>query len=360
MPYPIYSVPVVFIKMPAFYNSGIFLYIYPMKLTINEIADMAHVAKSTVSKAINGQKGVSEENRRRILKIIQEVNFQPNASARALAQNKSGSIGLILPHRSVFTLSGQYWAGIISSIADEANRRGNSLSVISTQGETDLPVSTLERILRQHSIDGLIIGAEQINTKEIISVLQEELPFVFLGRNRLLEHYSVDVDNVQGAYKLTKSLIAQNKKNIGCITGPIEYDYTRQRLNGFVQAMGEENLDAGKTVNCQYEAKEIYKKTCNLIEENPQIDALFLTAGEEFVLEVLDAVKTVKGDTKNFIFAAFDDSHIYDYLNCKIISARQPLENLGKTAAGMLFDLISGKEIPRPNQCLNVEIINHN
>lgn len=356
----IFIILLFFIYQPTLLYFWLFLYIKRMKLTINEIADMAHVAKSTVSKAINGQKGVSEENRRRILKIIQEVNFQPNASARALAQNKSGSIGLVLPHRSVFTLSGYYWAGIISSIADEANRRGNSLSVISTQGENDLPMNTLERILRQHSVDGLIIGAEQINTQEMLSVLVEELPFVFLGKNRLLEHYSVDVDNVQGAYKLTKNLIAQNKKNIGCVTGPIGYEYTQQRLNGFTQAMSECNLDADKIVNCQYEAKEIYKKTCSLIEENPHLDALFLTAGEEFVLAVLDAVKTVRGNTENFIFAAFDDSHIYDYLNCKIISARQPLEPLGKTAASMLFDLIAGREIPQPNQCLNVEIINHN
>ncbi len=330
-----------------------------MKLTINEIADMAHVAKSTVSKAINGQKGVSEENRRRILKIIQEVNFQPNASARALAQNKSGSIGLVLPHRSVFTLSGFYWAGIISSIADEANKRGNSLSVISTQGENDLPMSTLERILRQRSVDGLIIGAEQINTQEMLSVLLEELPFVFLGKNRLMEHYSVDVDNVQGAYKLTKSLIGQNKKNIGCITGPIEYEYTQQRLSGFTQAMKENGFKYKRVINCQYEAEEIYSRTRRMMEENPQIDALFLTAGEEFVLAVLDAVKAVKGDVSNFIIAAFDDSRIYDYLNCKIISARQPLELLGKTAATMLFDMIEGKEITQPNQCLNVEIMNH-
>lgn len=330
-----------------------------MKLTINEIAKMANVAKSTVSKAINGQKGVSEENRRRILKIIKEVNFQPTASARALAQNKSGSIGFVLPHSSVSTPSGYYWASIISSIACEANKRGNSLSIISTQGENDLEMNTLERILQQKSVDGLIIGAEQISTQEMFSVLSENLPFVFLGKNRILEHYSVDVDNVEGAYKLTKSLIEQGKKNIACVTGPIEYEYTQERVNGFVKAMKENNLSESKIINCQYDKNEIYKKTCILIEENPEIDAFFLTAGEEIVLSVLDAIKAVKGEVTNFIFASFDDSYLYNYLNCKIISARQPLEKLGKTAVNMLFDLISGNEIKNPNQCLNVEIIKH-
>ena len=92
-----------------------------MKLTINEIAEMAHVAKSTVSKAINGQKGVSESNRQRILEIIQQVNFQPNVSARALAQSRTGAIGIVLPH-SVTSLSGTFWATVVSAVAAEANR----------------------------------------------------------------------------------------------------------------------------------------------------------------------------------------------------------------------------------------------
>ena len=78
------------------------------KLTINEIAKMANVAKSTVSKALNGQKGVSEENRKRILSLVEDVNYQPNATARALAQNKTGIIGFVLPHSASTSLTESY------------------------------------------------------------------------------------------------------------------------------------------------------------------------------------------------------------------------------------------------------------
>ncbi len=93
-----------------------------MKLTINEIAEMAHVAKSTVSKALNGQKGVSDKNRQRILNLVHTLNFQPNASARALAQNKTGTIGLVLPHNAGYSLSGAYWVEITTSIAATASQ----------------------------------------------------------------------------------------------------------------------------------------------------------------------------------------------------------------------------------------------
>ena len=68
-----------------------------MNYTINEIAEMAHVAKSTVSKALNGQKGVCDEKRKEILKLAGKMNYRPNASARALAQHRSETIGLIIP-----------------------------------------------------------------------------------------------------------------------------------------------------------------------------------------------------------------------------------------------------------------------
>lgn len=328
-----------------------------MKLTINEIAQMAHVAKSTVSKALNGQKGVSEENRSRILEIVRQVDFQPNASARALAQNKTDSIGLFLPHEAGYSLSGAYWASIITAVAEEVTRRGNTLTVISPEHEGVQQAETLRKILLRHSVDGLIIGAEQIKTQDIMNIMRKNMPFVFIGKNQQFDHYSVDVNNREGAYKVVQNLIARNYKNIGCIAGPQHYEYTTERITGCAEALTEAGLPPAPVLYTDYTREETIKNTEAFIEQNPQLDALFLAAGGEFVLNILEVLRYAGVDTRKFGIGVFDDSRIFDFLQWPIITARQPLREIGTTAACMLFSLINGTPPAEQTKCLSVDII---
>ena len=113
-----------------------------MNYTIAEISEMAHVAKSTVSKALNGQKGVSEAKRQEILKLVGDMNYRPNLAARALAKRKTETIGLIIPADVDYTLSGVYWSVIIAAVADEASKRNYNLLLIMLNKENPLKTLT--------------------------------------------------------------------------------------------------------------------------------------------------------------------------------------------------------------------------
>lgn len=328
-----------------------------MKLTINEIAKMANVAKSTVSKALNGQKGVSEENRKRILSLVQEVNYQPNASARALAQNKAGSIGLVVPHDTIFSLSGEFWSSLIPAVASAANKKGYTLTVIAAENEGENSSQNLEMMLRRRSVDGFIIGAEQLDTQNVISIMSSEIPFVFIGQNQSFKHYSIDAENTEGSFKVTQQLISRGYKNIGCIAGPADYIYTIERIKGFKQAMQNANLNDSIIMNTKYLKEETVVDVHNFVEENPNLDALFLAAGGEFVLNILEVLRLAGADARKFGIGVFDDSRIFDFLNWSIITARQPLEEMGKAATDMLFDIIDGNPPENPLKKLDVEII---
>lgn len=328
-----------------------------MKLTINEIADMAHVAKSTVSKAINGQKGVSEANRRRILEIIQQVNFQPNASARALAQSKTGAIGLVLPHDALFSLSGAYWAAVVSAVAAEANRQNNSLMVISPQEGEKLKIDSLESIIKRHGVDGLIIGAEQIESQTIMNVMLQEIPFVFIGKNKILDHYAVDVTNRTSASKVVEELISRNYKKIGCIAGPENYDYTIERVQGFKDALQKAGLDSSRITYTDYQKENALKAASVFFEQNRDLDALFLAAGGEFVLNVMEVLRLNGKDLKSIGLGVFDDSRIFDFLDWSIVAARQPIEKMATCAADMLFNIINGTPPQEKYNCFDAEII---
>ena len=317
-----------------------------MKLTINEIAEIANVAKSTVSKALNGQKGVSEENRRRILEIIDSMDYEPNASAKALAQSKTGAIGLVIPHDTHYSLSGAYWAGIITAVATEANKQGYNLLLI-PQSDSPGSINPLEGIIRKRSVDGLIIGAEQIDLPSIERLKTRGIPFVFLGKNPQIDHWAVDVKNIDGAQRVTATLIERGYKHIACIAGPEEYIYTRDRIQGFCSALNIAGLDTSRIMYSYYSAYEARKNTSLLLQKYPDIDAVFIAAGGEFVLNILEVIRFSGISLKKLGVGAFDDYRVYDFLECPIIAAKQPIEEMGASISRTLFSLIDG-QTPSP------------
>lgn len=320
-----------------------------MGLTIKEIADMAQVAKSTVSKVLNGQKGISEEKRNRILKIIQEVNYQPNSAARALSKKQNGTIGFILPHEAGYSLSGLYWTEIVTAVASEVARHGNNLMII-TPAEEGEPFHNLETAIRGHVVDGLIIGAEQIDTKNMYLIMSENIPFVFIGQNQSLQHFCVDVDNKEGSEKIINQLLEHGYKKIACISGPQEYQYTRERLDGFRNIMMKAGLDAGRIFHTSYLEEEAMKTTNILLETFPDTDAIFLTAGGAFALSIFDALRFAGVNIKEIGFGIFDDNKIFDFLDYPIITAEQPIKKMGTLATQLLFQQLAGNP---PTELIN-------
>lgn len=330
------------------------------KLTINEIAKMAKVAKSTVSKALNGQKGVSEEKRNEILSLVNNVKYQPNATARALAQNKTGIIGFVLPHSASTSLMENYWIEIITSITEELESKGNNLMVIAPSNYVEDSYESLRNVILRHSVDGLIMGAEYLN-KDIMDLLKESgIPFVFVGQNPDYPHFSIDVNNKEGAYLVTKEIIKHipdKNKNIFCITGPKEYIYTRDRIFGFNKAIEDENIKNAYVFSTDYSKGAIEEVLSEVLEKYPKPDAFFIAAGGDFFLSILDILRITGVNIKNSVMGVFDDARIFDYLDFSVITAKQPLQKIGQQAASTLFNLMSEKEPKNQVEFLPVKII---
>ncbi len=330
------------------------------KLTINEIAKIANVAKSTVSKALNGQKGVSEENRKRILSLVEDMNYQPNATARALAQNKTGIIGFVLPHSASTSLTEKYWIEIITSITEEIELKNNNLMVIAPSNQKSDPYESLKNIILRRSVDGLIIGAENLNFDIMNLIERSKIPFIFIGQNPEYPHFAIDVNNEEGAYLVTKEIIkhlASSSKSICCISGPENYIYTKERIRGFKRAIREEDFSNAFILSSDYSQDSAQKVILKMLEECPEPDALFIAAGGDFFLNILEVLRLEGINLKKLIFGVFDDSKIFDYFDFPIISARQPLKIMGQLAAKNLFDLMLEKEPTKKVEYLSVNII---
>jgi LacI family transcriptional regulator len=328
-----------------------------MKLTINEIAELAQVAKSTVSKALNGQKGVSENKRTLILKLAEQLDYHPNASARALASNRSFSIGLVLPHQADFSLAGAYWSAMITAVAQEARAREYNLLILSPGPEGDDLAAPIESVLKRRNVDGLIIGAEHLDPKAVSTLILEEVPFVLLGRSPNVRHYSVDVDNEAASHKIVAHLASQGRGRIACLAGPGEYPYVQERVAGYRAALREAGLGWSAVEHAPYLSEEIDVAIVRLIREHPDTDALFVTAGGEFILDAIDSLRRARGGLSDFGMSVFDDYRFFDYLGMPISRMRQPLREIGATAASLLFELMEGGAPERMDWVLEAEAV---
>lgn len=325
-----------------------------MKYTINEIAEMTGVAKSTVSKALNGQKGVSEEKRIEIMKLASEYNYIPNAAARALSHSKSETIGILISSDSEYTLSTSYWMEIISAVSYEAEKNGYNLLVI-TQ-DKDEPLKSLENAILKKSIDGLVVPAEYMRADLVKLLNTSGIPFVIQGRSQLCSHYCIDVRNKEGAYLLTSRLIENGGKNIACISGPKEFLYNNERAEGFKSALREHGIKNPPVVHSQYTEEETVKNISAFLKKNPQIDSVFITAGGDFLFFIFDTMRNAGFDLGKIKFALFDDYKPIHYIIKPLVFARQPIRQMGAQDTRILLQLIN-KESPPKLSLFDISIV---
>jgi len=327
-----------------------------MKLTINEIAQMAHVAKSTVSKALNGQKGVSDEKRKQILDLAAELNFEPSATAQALASSRTGTIGLLIPHEAGYSLAGAYWSAMITAIAQSANAHNYSLMILTPSSDDDLS-APVETVIRRRNVDGLIIGAEQLEPGITARLIEEEIPFVLLGRNPQVQHYSVDVDNTGGSERLVSYLVESGYRKIVCLAGPAEYLYSQERIAGYQTALRKAGISWSVVENTVYTAEATRFAMAKILDAHSDLDALYVTAGGDFLLDCIDVLRLSGTNLRSFGLGAFDDYRFFDYLELPICTIRQPLKALGETAANLLFMFLNGEKPAQLNHIMDVELV---
>lgn len=327
-----------------------------MSITIKDIAELGKVSKGTVSRVINDEPGVGAETRKRILKLIKELDYQPNASARGLAAKRSYNIGVIIPHTGNYSMSSAYWPALLTSVTEKAAANNYNILLSTARSEEDVD-SAYRSILRGKRVDGLVIGAEQLGEKQLVELMFKDFPFIMVGKGPSISHYYVDVDNVGGSRKMTEHLIKLGHKKIAMLTGPEAYPSVRERVDGFTQAMNEAGLSPEHIHYCQYWTEEAAQICKEIIRKKSGITAVFAAAGD-LVGGVLKIVKEEKiRIPDDLALASFDDHPLFEFFAPGITAVSQPINLLGEMAVDQLFLLMEGQLPKEKNIILPTEII---
>ena len=210
-------------------------------LTIKDIARLAHVSHTTVSRVLNERPGVKKATRERILKLIRELDYQPNLVARSLVMKKSKTLGLIIT-----TIRNPFYLELAQGIEDTARSSGYNVILCCTNYDLSLEGEHI-RELRRKGIDGIILSSAHIRDEHVAALAQEGFPLVLVNRKVLEPDLSgkvdyVGVDNIKGGEMALEHLLNMGHRRIGIVKGSLESSVTMERMEGARRALNKHDL----------------------------------------------------------------------------------------------------------------------
>ncbi|AQR97434.1 LacI family DNA-binding transcriptional regulator [Clostridium saccharoperbutylacetonicum] len=310
--------------------------------TIKDVAKKSNVSVATVSRIINNLDGYSEETRKKVIEVMDELGYQRNAIARNLKVKETRTIGVLRPK-----ISTTYYVEILNGIEDFAQRNNYSV-IICNGGDKWERMSEYLQVLSERQVDGLIVCSIPPDDTLCKRIIDSHIPTVLVSG--LSYKYSlpyVKVDDYQASYSATTYLIENGHKEIAIISGPTEDPIAGvPRLNGFLQALRDNNIPVKKNL--------IKEKGFSFIDGVEGMNELLKT-GEKFtaVFAVSDdcAVGALSVAHKNGLkvpddisIIGYDNTNIAEMSYPPLTTVAQPLYDMGKKSVEMLIKRISYNE----------------
>jgi len=310
-----------------------------MSVTIIDIAKQIGVSYTTVSRALNGKKGVSEKTRQRIIEEAKKMGYQPNALARGLVSKSTNTIGLIIPD-----ITNPFFPDVARGVEDEARKENYNVFLCNSNWDTERELEILEA-LRQNRVDGIIINPNSFSNIEFINQLG--IPVVYLS-TRVDEGEStyIGIDNIKGAMIAVDHLVECGYKRIAYVGGTIKSYSNNRRSKGYLMALEKHGIpkDQSIIVNGNFETQAGYEATKKLLESANPPDAVF--AGNDIIaLGVLQCAQEMGLKIpEDFGIVGFDDIYSSGLPQVQLTTVALPKKFLGKKAFDLLLEKLKEEE----------------
>lgn len=328
-----------------------------MKITIDEIAKIAGVSTTTISRVLNNKPDVSPETREKILTIISEYDFMPNAFAKAISLQKSHSIGLLIPHEANYIFSNPFYVEVMRGVSTEIDRLGYFLFICYPHEQNYLD------IFKQKRVDGFILLSPGSFHRGIIdSLISLEVPFV--STSKVPEEKSliyVDVDNFLGATLVMEHLIGLGHQRIAFVGKPTLVSSV-DRLNGYTATLNKYQIPIDDSLIKIAEEASIQGGSNVMNEflklENPPTAVLLVN--DMLAIGAIRAIQARSGVVPDDMsIVGFDDVPLAENIFPSLTTVRQPAFEKGRRAASMLVHYLEDKKKLK-SQILGIELIIRN
>lgn len=312
------------------------------RANISDVARLAGVSISTVSRVLNETVPVDQETARRVRIAVAELSYYPHSAARMLASRRTNTIGLLLAD-----IGGEFYTPMLRGIEAVASHSGFDLLIHSTQsGRAPNP---LRRPLGEHNTDGLLVFTDAVNEAELVRLAKINFPVVLLHHTapRNLKIPAITIENRLGAQKMVDHLIeVHGCKRIVCLRGPFENEDSQEREKGYRQALKSHSIPFDPTLvrSGGFEAAQAKTSVEQLLAEGIDFDAIF-SGDDDNAVGVIQALHQAgRRIPQDVAVVGFDDSLFARSLQPPLTTVRAPIEQVGREAARLLICLMRAEK----------------
>ena len=329
-----------------------------MRVTIKDIARKTGLSVSTVSLVLNNKPHrISDQTRPKILDTAREMNYHPNQLAVGLIKKKTNTIGLIIPD-----ITNGFFAEISKGAEVACQKQGYSMILCNSN---DNPKKDIDytNVLLERGVDGIIFAMAVNSTHNKAAECYELLrhfdkPVVLVDRIvKELPLLSVSSDNEQGGYLAAKHLLKLGHRRIGCITGPMGSQSSKQRLFGYIRAIQEFSVPFRSELVAEgdYHADSGYRLSQHLLEEGA---TAILACNDMMSYGVYRAARQQNLKIpEDLSVVGFDDVTFSEMLEVPLTTVAQPAYQMGSEAVNTLLGVISGEEAEKESLVFQPELM---
>ncbi|WP_329108193.1 LacI family transcriptional regulator [Micromonospora sp. NBC_01699] len=313
--------------------------------TIADIARQAGVSKGAVSYALNGQPGVSETTRQRIIAIAREIGFNPNSAARALSGATANAVGLALRRPARILGIEPFFMELISGVEAELSARSYALTLqIVADPETEIAV--YRRWWGERRIDGVLLCDLRVDDQRVPALEEMQLPTVVIGgpghTGRLTSVWS---DDAAALVETVEYLVALGHRRITRIGGLPGLLHTEIRTAAFTEVCRQLGLDRTRTVGSDYTGEEGARVTRRLLSSAERPTALIYDNDVMAIAGLSVAQEMGLSVPTDLSIVAWDDSPLCQLVHPSLTALSRDIPAYGAHAARHLLSAIAGTPI---------------
>jgi len=321
---------------------------------IKDVSRHAGVSTATVSRAFSDPERLSKKTLAKVNASAKALNYRPNFLAKTFRSKRSNTILVMVPD-----LGNVFFTRVLSGIEQTTSEAGYSLLVIDTKDDLGRESEGIGMIVSRR-VDGVL----QLGKTPIETLTSEDdmdtIPFVHaIEATDDTDAPSVTLDNVLASSKITRHLIGHGHQRFGIIGGPKDSQITRDRLDGVLLALDNENIEhsSSQTIFTNFNMASGQLACAKLFENDPDLTAL-ICMSDDLAIGAIKQLKSIgKLVPDDVSVVGFDDVAYSGFFDPALTTVAQPAELLGAEAARMLLDKLSGSSEQNFRKVLQADIV---
>lgn len=309
---------------------------------IREVAKLAGVSPSTVSRVMNGTANVNTEKKQRVLKAISETGFRPNELARSLYKKSSKIIGAIVP-----TNENPFFIELTKAIEEQVYLHGYRFTICNSGNNFEKELDNI-RVMEQLHADGMVLMTS--NEKVWQEVQKSQLPVVVIDRqlDASGELAYIQADHRKGGRIAALHLLSCGCKHIVHMRGPQDFSSGRERFEGYKDVCKKYDLPI-QYVESSYDYQDGYESIQHLIKQYPEVDGVIASNDITAIGAYKYLIQQGYRIPEDIQLIGFDNINLSWQVTPELTTISQPIEEMGALAARLIIDYVEGREIRKGN-----------